>query len=290
MDTKDKNIINKSSIMSIIVSFNPTNSIYKLASNVSNQVGKVVIVDNCSNNVSELESIVELDKNISLIKLSKNYGISKALNVGINEANIGNYQWVLTLDQDSLPDKDMVENLIAAAQRNNYDSVCPVIEDGKYKKSNIQKSDDHQPVSVCITSGQLTKLSVINSLDAFNEDYFIDNVDFDFCLKLKNQNYKLGRSNKAKLNHNIGYIPEKKYYINKFHTYHPPIRRYYIYRNFVFLLKSYLFKNPLIMLKLLLSNILYFINILILGERRFVSFAYIISGLFHGLIGKKGKL
>ncbi len=49
--------------------------------------------------------------------LDQNYGIAKAHNVGIQIARENNYQYVLLMDQDSIPAHDMVRILYFEAEK-----------------------------------------------------------------------------------------------------------------------------------------------------------------------------
>ena len=93
-------------IGALIVTFNP--DIEVLKSNVdaiAKQVDVLVIVDNGSNNLNEIETLdVE-----NIIALGENKGIAYALNTGMEFLEERNMDWVLTLDQDSVVPQDLIE-------------------------------------------------------------------------------------------------------------------------------------------------------------------------------------
>ena len=74
-------INNKIIIYAGIVSFNP--DISRLEENINaiySQVDKIIIVDNNSKNVSDINTITDKLKNVFLINNNNNFGIAKALN------------------------------------------------------------------------------------------------------------------------------------------------------------------------------------------------------------------
>ena len=85
-------------------------------------------------------------------------------------------------------------------------------------------------------------LEILHKLDGYDENLFIDQVDFEYCIRLIKNQYKIVKLNKAILIHNIEdkesevkYINGKRYLLNKY----PPIRYYYIIRNNLYCGKKY---------------------------------------------------
>ncbi|MFR2769323.1 MAG: glycosyltransferase [Thomasclavelia sp.] len=66
---------------------------------IYNQVDNVIIVDNNSKNIAEIEQIVLNYLHICLIKSKCNEGIATALNKMMKKAKELHYTWCLTLDQ-----------------------------------------------------------------------------------------------------------------------------------------------------------------------------------------------
>jgi len=272
----------------IVVTFNPDDRLREVLTSICSQVSNVVVVDNGSSNIQFIRDLSELNSNINLIELQENFGIGEALNVGVSKVSGLGLKWILTLDQDSITHPDMVKELFSCAIEFEYDSVCPIAVENLAKES---ISIGHESVDLCITSGQMTKIEVINSINGFDSELFIDNVDFDFCLKLKNHNFSLGRVYSAILFHQLGEVTVKKrccHTFHTFHTFHSPLRRYYMYRNSVYLIRQYFRSNPIIICKFIVASFLSFFSIIAFGERRACSLKMISLGLFHAFIGRKG--
>ena len=87
-----------------------------------------------------------------------------------------------------------------------------------------------------MTSGNLVNLKAYKKVKGFNEDFFIDCVDFDFCFKVRDAGYEILEFEDSRLKHSLGDIKGynifgKMVYV----TNHNYIRRYYITRNRMYL-------------------------------------------------------
>ena len=95
-----------------IVSYNP--DIKRLKENITaiqNQVPEVVIFDNGSVNVCLVQELILEFGNIELIKSDRNIGIAAALNRLMEWGQLKNYEWMISLDQDSVCDNNYVEKM-----------------------------------------------------------------------------------------------------------------------------------------------------------------------------------
>jgi rhamnosyltransferase len=92
----------KIKLAAIIVTYNPKIDRFKdVINSIVNQVDFIIIVDNGSKNINDIKEICSIKSNIEIIENDINYGIGKALNIGIEKLK-NNYDWILTLDQDSV--------------------------------------------------------------------------------------------------------------------------------------------------------------------------------------------
>jgi rhamnosyltransferase len=242
-------------IASVIVSFNGTENVEKTVFALMDQVDSVIIVDNGSGpeTIRVLRGL-DRESKIRIIYNAKNMGIAHALNRGISHAKEDGFDWVLTMDQDSVADGDMVQRLfegveqfagdgktVSFSPRINYDSGQPSGGgggDGRPKKTYEEKL-------VVITSGNLLSVRAFETVGGFREDLYIDSVDFDFCLRLKKAGCRIMRCNRALLRHSLGERKEYRFLGRKrsFPS-HGPRRNYYIVRNHIYVLKNYLLDFP----------------------------------------------
>ncbi len=241
-----------------IVTYNPEYDLLQRNINsIRSQVSHVFIVDNGSLNKEEWLRVVD-SKDITIIWNSINLGIAAALNQLCRVALDNGYDWIITLDHDSVsPD-----NLIDSLSQNIADNVAVVAPNIVYKNNEEfanQLKKDIEIAEWVITSASLTNLSVWKELDGFDEKLFIDGVDRDFCIRANRAGYRILKDYHVKLLHELGNLKCRKCFGRTIYvTNHSPIRKYYMARNAVYLdRKLELNVAPNYVMKLLTKTILY---------------------------------
>lgn len=92
----------------------------------------------------------------------------------------------------------------------------------------------------CITSGTLTNVRACREAGGFDDELFIDSVDYDMCYSLQEHGYRVLKIGFIGLLHEVGKsttvsILGVKYAVNN----HNALRKYYISRNSVYLIKKH---------------------------------------------------
>src|SRR5437868_300668 len=102
----------KENVCSIVVTYFPDGDFLSRLRSIQPQVAKVVVVDNgtTSEAVNSLQE-AEREMQVSVIRNGHNRGMATALNQGAQWAADRGYQWILTLDQDTEVEADMVRML-----------------------------------------------------------------------------------------------------------------------------------------------------------------------------------
>lgn len=228
-----------------VVTYNP--DIIQLEANLESlipQVSMIYIVDNGSENVADIRSYVEGKQNLRLICNSENVGIAKALNQLCKTAKQDGYEWILTMDQDSLPASDMVKCLSAYTVNPVYGIIAPRVEFRDGDKLIIATKDGEKEtveVAACITSGSLTRIEAWENVGGFDEWFFIDHVDNEFCTHLRTKGYNILRVNKAILSQRAGEMRYTSLPLlgNILLPCYSEMRNYYICRNSVYYFRKY---------------------------------------------------
>ena len=273
-------------LCALIVTYNFDESFFKCIKNIKKQVDKIIIIDNNSNKSCEkiLRKITQ-DKTIEVIFNSENIGIAAAINKGIDYAKGLGYEWIITLDDDSIADKNMIKNIFDIYNQLNDSDIkvlCPNIYD-----LNIQEFCDdtlcqYKFVNKCIQSGMVINLDVFNSIEKFNEELFIYYVDDDFCENIIKNNFKILRVNNSVLNHRDGkYV--KKLFLGREFNYNERsnLSIYYRARNNIYMVKK--FKKIYI-----IENIKDLIKIIIYSGNKIQNIRFYLIGIYHGCINKYG--
>ncbi|MFT8868547.1 glycosyltransferase [Liquorilactobacillus nagelii] len=240
-------------IGALLVTFNPNIPKLKESLNrIINQVSKVIIVDNGSNNISSIKKLsVQLE--IKLLDLKKNYGIAGAQNRGFEFFFKNNFKWVLTLDQDTMVPFDTVKKMRASKKFKDSSTAILAMKyyDPSWKPAQIKRATEKQKETETqkwriISSGNLVRTDIWNLVDGFDEWLFIDQVDFDFNAKVILAGYKIWQVNNLIMEHEIGKSIKKPvltmmllFKPNEFILDHSPMREYYIARNTIVYSKRY---------------------------------------------------
>lgn len=236
-----------SKICSGIILFNPEiERLKKSIESIYFQVTKLFLFDNCSDNINEIRSVIDSYDNIVLCDNDVNIGIAAALNRICKTAYDNGFSWMLTLDQDTICDKNLIIEL-SKCINNDIGIVCPnVYYENLYRNINNKNINKNiYEVKACMTSGSLTNLDVWKKVLGFREDFFIDYVDNDFCMKVHINGYKIIRVNNVYIYHQIGDAKTINFpfFGKKYFIVHKPFRYYYMVRNmyiFIFNYKKYI--------------------------------------------------
>ena len=217
-----------------IVTYNPTISLFEDELRRFKEDGYLVfVVDNCSDNVKDIERVVSLYGH-NIVKNPNNYGIAKALNQLFQLADNDGFKYILTMDQDSIVPKGFVEGLLDCCVDKTA-IVCPYVHYIGAKKQEKIKTDIVEK-NWAITSGALCDVNVWKEVGGFDENMFIDYVDYDYCFRVRKNGYKIIQNNSIKLRHNLGNTATRRFLFWRINVgNHSPIRKYYKARNIKYL-------------------------------------------------------
>jgi rhamnosyltransferase len=244
--------LDKTDVCGIVVTYNPDDSFEKNLSALHCQTGGVIIVDNGSQPecLQCLKTIAE-SYGVEIIFAGANLGIAAALNIGIKTAEQRGFRWVLTMDQDSFPLEIMVEALIRAYSHCPFQKkIAAVGSDSYWHKSEIKEEYCYRTIawverSYVITSGTLLPVQIYRAVGPFRNEFFMDYVDIEWCLRARAAGYRVIQSTRPGMVHSIGSPSEHKLMWRKTHpTHHPVWRRYYITRNRLIVWKYYWRRQP----------------------------------------------
>lgn len=233
----------KITIIAGIVLFNPEISrLKKNISTITNQVEKIVLFDNGSSNIEEIKEVALGNSKLILIQSKKNIGIAAALN-RIFSYSKKNFQadFILTVDQDSVCPKNLIYeylrfyDLKIGIYTPEITDINVLNNNESKKKNNLETSE----VKRCITSASLTSYDAWKSVNGFDETMFIDNVDFDFCKRIRKKGYKIVKVNSVSIKHEIGHITVHNTIFGRVLVKnHNSFRKYYIARNTIYMARK----------------------------------------------------
>lgn len=207
----------------------------------SMMVSRVIIYDNHSDNCETIRQLTALDSHCLLMEGDENRGIAYALNALCQKAVDEGCDWILTLDQDSVIPKGLLEEYNHYTDQDDLGIICPGIIDRNMGREYTRQTSGTEYIRQCITAGNLVRLEVWQKIGGYSEELFIDGVDFDFCMKMGEAGFKILRTNNVCLLQEVGH--SRKIPLPFHHQMsalnHSPQRLYYIARNYLYIGRRY---------------------------------------------------
>ncbi|MDR2709495.1 MAG: glycosyltransferase [Elusimicrobiota bacterium] len=284
-------------ICAIIVSYN-SDKVFRCFESIKAQADFIIIVDNATkdkNIILKLKQLANQNNKYKIVFNDENFGIGHALNQGFEIAKKLNAFWVITLDCDSQMPKDTILNVMKSYQKlpadikNKTGLIALNFIDINLVQNFVKTKNENgfKQVKYALTSGNIIKMSAFEKTGCFNENLFIDQVDNDFDFRLRRKGFLILESCDNFILHELGQSQKKFGIVIKNYS---PIRRYYLSRNCIYILKTYFCFDPYLCLKLFLRGVGGgFIKVLFLENDKYEKISKIMEGIFDGLRGRFGK-
>jgi rhamnosyltransferase len=245
-------------VLAIVVTYNPNlDALSRTLSALTGQHADVLVVDNGSTNNAEVNASLAASTNTTCLNLGANLGIGAAHNAGIRQARTAGYEYVLLMDQDSIPLDNMVQTLVDAHRAKSVHQKLSAVgvtylnaDNGsesffvrfgwlKFQRHYCAERDDDGCVAAdfLISSGSLIALSTLDAVGDMDEGLFIDHVDTEWFLRARQQGYQAYGVCDAVMQHGLGEQTHRVTLGRRQRNVpqHKPFRYYYIFRNSVLL-------------------------------------------------------
>jgi GT2 family glycosyltransferase len=250
------------SIAAVTVAFNGEHLLARHLNALLGQtrpVEEIVVVNNGSRDKTSqfLQSHFPM---VKVIDLPTNTGMGGGLSAGLSYAALHQrHDWVWMLDQDSIPEAQSLERLLGGMPAGGtseqpiamlaplcMNSELEISYPGMLWQNGWRPSPPQDAhcrtwfVDATITSGSLIRREAVEKAGLPRDDFFIDFVDLEYCLRLRHLGYKIVMVRDSTLEHTIG-SPRKIKILghSAIWTDHAPWRHYYMARNEVFTIWSY---------------------------------------------------
>lgn len=269
-------MIEVQSVLAAVVSFNDPDALDAGIPALLDQVGHVLIVDNGS----EAPTVAALRRwqghpRVTVERLPTNQGIAEALNRAVSFMRRQPFEWLLTMDQDSVVHPQML-NAYSQYHSQHPEVRCliPTIEAVGHRGA------VSGPVEYAITSGTLVHRVVFDRIGLFWTELFIDGVDFDFSLRVRAAKLEIHLVADATMKHRLGDSQCRRRGLGRAHTSHSPLRRYYIMRNTLFVARRHFRQFPRFISRMLLIQIASVAAIVWFGPQRLQSICKMVLAVF----------
>jgi rhamnosyltransferase len=207
-----------------IVFFNPTEREVSNAIEYCSSFDKVIIYDN-SKECLKIDWIKY--PKIDYYWAGSNDGLCKSINYMIDLCKRECIDFLCTLDQDSVFSRENICGLKDVVYNYLDSDVAVIVPRIQYLNiSNSKHGNGVERISWAITSGQLLRIELLSRSNIkYDERYFIDRCDKDFCDQVINSGFAIIRNNESVLIQELG---EPR---NNGHYEHSIMRHYYSFRN-----------------------------------------------------------
>lgn len=264
------------------------------------QVSFFCVIDNGSDEDS-LTAVRKLaaQGRVVLIENHANLGIAAALNQAMDFAYFKGFEWLLTLDQDSLPVFGYVRYQFAALHACPYaDSVAVVggrpIEVDLATDKTAPRENRHNrwhPEKNVITSGSLCRCDILVRMGGFRTELFIDLVYTEYRLRLRQQGLHVIVSDQAQFYHRFG--ETRVHRIGPFRLVrrlYTPTRNYYRTRNGLMLALEWGRREPRWAIRRMIRLFRLLMNVIVLHDRKAENLRMIMRGVIDGLRRRTGPI
>jgi GT2 family glycosyltransferase len=297
------------SIASVTVAYNGEHELGRHLEGLRHQnrkLDEIIVVDNAS--TDDTHELLERGyPDLTVLHLPENRGVGGGLAAGLAYALEKEHDWVWTFDQDSIPNRDCLEQLLNALSFLDGEShkaavlapVCVHLETGmmchglSWRGSRLLPTAivPNQPITLLdsvISSGSLIRREALEKAGLPRTDFFMDFVDHEHCLRLRRSGFNIAMVRDSHLQHALG-EPAKFKFLgrSKYWSDHAPWREYYMTRNEIFTMWKY---YPQLTVKVLVLYRLarHALDILLFGKNKTACLAMMYRGFVDGRAGRLG--
>lgn len=282
----------------IIVTYEPQLNNLKRLTQCVQEAGFVpVLVDNSENHPVKKKTVSSKSQ---ILNMRGNVGIAAAQNAGVSYARKMGAGVIGFFDQDSAADEKLLIKLENALRQLGECVVAPAAVEkdtlleypvqrlnkfGYPKDVFVKGEKEPQQVDLVISSGMMTTAKVFEKVGNYDEDFFIDFVDVEWCLRCKKAGIPVFVIPDAVLLHKIGNANVTVGEMNI--VVHSAVRTYYKVRNSFLLL--YKKAGVVFTIRQILPAVLHnFLQIFSVKDKG-MYLKYYLLGILHGICGVRGK-
>lgn len=269
----------------IVILYNPDKDVLENIATYIEELDCLYVFDNTEKPDIKIVTKIKEMPHVQYISFGENKGISFALNHALTLAK--DYKYLLTMDQDSKFYEGMMKRyknyLESIYSKDNSVAMFSVHYDG-LKISTA--SNEFIDVKRAITSGSIVNTDIAIRIGGFDESLFIDEVDHEFCYRARSQGYRIICITTINMHHNMGKpISIGIFGKNYLALNHNSVRKYYIFRNTIYVMKKY----PGVRGRCVIELLKNFIKTVLVEPDKWNKTLFAYKGLRDAFAGKMGK-
>jgi rhamnosyltransferase len=231
-------------IAAVVILYHPTKDAISNIKTYYDYVDKIFVFDNTETKSFIQDDLLQLSK-VALFHDFENGGIATRLNTACRMAIREQFHWLLTMDQDTSFEVNAISAYLHCVKAYQVKEAVAMFGT-KFSRYNQPVSHDCTSIKAekLITSGSLLNVSLFEKIGGFDEQLFIDAVDYDYCFRAQMAGYPVVQFSNMYILHTVGnevYRSSVKtlFLIKKKKEIHSALRCYYMYRNMLYLDEKY---------------------------------------------------
>lgn len=275
-------------ILGVITSFYP--DIDELERNINSflpDIDSLIIWENTPKLESRIDKILPLINSDKIIIRTTgfNEGLGKPFNEAAKKAKNENFDFLLTMDQDSYFANGEFEKYVKLIE-NDIDSNVAVYSPNRNNIINSEK--DFVEIRTAISSGSIYPVRNFEKMGYFREDFFLYMIDIEYCFRAKRNKMITVCLTAVSLHHKEGYAEKSNFGLSV--NNYPAQSTYYIIRNSLLTWKLYpeytTRKDRIYFYK---YKVIYRLLKIVFEKQPFLKIKALIFGLLHGINFKTGQ-
>jgi len=232
----------KNNFAACVILYNPKKEDIANILTYVNKVKKVYVFDNTEGKSNE--NLFLNFENVSYFWDNENKGIAIRLNEACKNAIADNFDYLLTMDQDSSFLEENIDRYFTDIL--HFKEKEKVAVYGlEYAANEINDTTpEYIEVDHLITSASILNLKLYDEIGEFDENLFIDGVDIDYCYSALSKGFKNIKFGRLYFNHSLGVRVKRGsfytlYLFKKHVSVHSSLRVYYMQRNMLYIKNKY---------------------------------------------------
>lgn len=267
----------KDKFAGLVVWYNPTDEEIEYTKKISQEFETFYVFDN-----SAKPNMAQDDVYLKYFCDCINHGLAEVYNRAIDYACKAQFEWLAIFDQDSRISTDALKQMKEIC--NEMDETVAIVAPRiKYRPEDATEEAGLKNKEWAINSGSFLHLRTLktNGLK-YDEAYFLDRLDRDFCKQVTNKGLKIIECSDVVMDQRLGFQ------VNNV-DFHSPVRNYYIARNRLYYNHKFL-RIPERWVYNLLQTLRHIFGIRKLDKNRKETLKMILAGINDYFKGHMGKI
>jgi len=279
-------------IAAVATAYHPDERLGAVVASALGACERVIVVDNTPDGAPSTAAALAGER-VTVLRSGENLGLAGGLNAGV-AALPADAEAVLFLDQDSVLPDDLVPALAAMLEAEDRIGIAAPTpwdpeHDAGYDNVAGLRAEVSDRTDV-ITSGMLVRRAALEQAGGFREEFFVDFVDIDFCLRVRRAGWRVVQDQRLRLPHSLGDRREHRLGpLRLLVVHHPTWRQYWILRGASALGRENLLREPAFSVKSATFAASWLWRTAVFADDRGAQTAAAVRGVLDGLLGRVSR-